>query len=1113
MNFNSAGATTSGGTFNSNGGTLAGSGSLTIDSGVFDWIFGTMTGTGTTTIAAPATLNLSGTGSKNLEGSRVLTNDGTATLSGGYVQFTASGSTAPGAVLDNNGVFNATSDADILFNNIGGGQPSFSNDGTFNKSGAGTTTSIGVAFSNTGTVTVNSGTLSLTNALTNLSAGTLTGGTYRAVDGGSGATFTSVGTAVSTIASTTTMELSGANSNMAFAGTNLATSLVNNAGTLRIYNGRTFTMTNALNNTGTFELGGASLADATLTSGGNIVNSAIGTIFGHGTINNTILNSGTVRAANGTLVINGGKIDGQSGTIQIDSGATLNLSSASGASDADFLVHNGAGLNLGSNDILVGVDYTNANFGTGNAFNHRANVAGAGLILANPAVTQTLGGSVTDGGTALATMSFGNIHTGDLATLNYQINNVGGTGPNLRGAIQTSVNGGNLTDARLSGVGVTASNFGPITTGGNSGDLAVTFNATSAGAFVGQQVRIINNFDNVADQLLQFTGAAYRYANPTAHTPEPIDFGSFHVGDTAPSQALSITNNLPADGFSEALNALIGSPTGGVTTNGGAFSLLAPSMTDNTSLVVGIPTATVGNKSGTATITLTSDGTGSSGLGLTTLAAQTVNVTGSVFRLASATDHAPEPINFGNFHVGDTAPSQLLSITNNVPEDGFSESLDASLANPTGGVTTSGSFAGLVPGATDNSNLAVGIDTNTAGNRSGTATIALTSNGTGNSGLGLTSLAGQTVNVTGSVYRLADASPHTPEPIDFGILHVGDPAPSQTLSITNSTVNDGFSERLEATIGSATGGMTTNGGFFNGLVPEATNSTNLSVGIDTGTAGDKSGTATITLTSDGTGTSGLGTTSLASQTVNVAGQVNNFAVADVVKIAGAGAFSMTGANQFSLDLGSIVQGQTALVAELGVENDAAAPSDSLAGSFTLAAPAFALTGFGPFAGVAAGGTLDDLFVELNSSAAGMFSGQITLQPQSTNPTPFSMNLAPITINVIGSVGLGGDYNRNGTVDAADYVMWRNSVDDIVDAFSAADGDGSGTIDPGDYDVWRAHFGQTAGSGAGVAESLRDSGLAVSERLPYVAVPEPGAFVLLALGLPALWRHRRLQRPC
>ena len=49
-----------------------------------------------------------------------------------------------------------------------------------------------------------------------------------------------------------------------------------------------------------------------------------------------------------------------------------------------------------------------------------------------------------------------------------------------------------------------------------------------------------------------------------------------------------------------------------------------------------------------------------------------------------------------------------------------------------------------------------------------------------------------------------------------------------------------------------------------------------------------------------------------------------------------------------------------------------------------------------------------------------------------------------------SVALPGDFNGNGIVDAADYVVWRKS-----------DGSQNG------YATWRAHFGQTAGGGAPV----------------------------------------------
>ena len=55
---------------------------------------------------------------------------------------------------------------------------------------------------------------------------------------------------------------------------------------------------------------------------------------------------------------------------------------------------------------------------------------------------------------------------------------------------------------------------------------------------------------------------------------------------------------------------------------------------------------------------------------------------------------------------------------------------------------------------------------------------------------------------------------------------------------------------------------------------------------------------------------------------------------------------------------------------------------------------------------------------------------------------------------VASVGLPGDFNLDGSVDAADYVV-------------AAKGLGT-THTPGDYDIWRAHFGETAGSGSASA---------------------------------------------
>jgi hypothetical protein len=65
-------------------------------------------------------------------------------------------------------------------------------------------------------------------------------------------------------------------------------------------------------------------------------------------------------------------------------------------------------------------------------------------------------------------------------------------------------------------------------------------------------------------------------------------------------------------------------------------------------------------------------------------------------------------------------------------------------------------------------------------------------------------------------------------------------------------------------------------------------------------------------------------------------------------------------------------------------------------------------------------------------------------------------------------GLTGDYNGDGSVDAADYVVWRKR-------------DGS----PGEYEDWRENFGSSSGGG----------GLGNAS-----AVPEPASVIAVVLGL-------------
>jgi hypothetical protein len=69
------------------------------------------------------------------------------------------------------------------------------------------------------------------------------------------------------------------------------------------------------------------------------------------------------------------------------------------------------------------------------------------------------------------------------------------------------------------------------------------------------------------------------------------------------------------------------------------------------------------------------------------------------------------------------------------------------------------------------------------------------------------------------------------------------------------------------------------------------------------------------------------------------------------------------------------------------------------------------------------------------------------------PLPWS-NAAPIA----------GDFNRDGSVDVADYIVWRKSMDQIATNL-AADGDLNGRVDSGDHAIWRSQFGRAAGGGS------------------------------------------------
>jgi hypothetical protein len=91
-------------------------------------------------------------------------------------------------------------------------------------------------------------------------------------------------------------------------------------------------------------------------------------------------------------------------------------------------------------------------------------------------------------------------------------------------------------------------------------------------------------------------------------------------------------------------------------------------------------------------------------------------------------------------------------------------------------------------------------------------------------------------------------------------------------------------------------------------------------------------------------------------------------------------------------------------------------------------------------------------------------------------------------------GVPGDYNDNGAVDAADYVLARKHLGTVFQLENEVPGMSDGSVTQADLDAWHAQFGSS-----GVAGGLA------------AAAPEPATFVYVMatfgwVGLPRFLRH-------
>ncbi|MBI5772031.1 MAG: PEP-CTERM sorting domain-containing protein, partial [Verrucomicrobia bacterium] len=469
------------------GGTLTGAGTMAVaafaqSSGVMDLTAFTLTGSATwtsgnwntssattATIASGATLTLAGTNVKDFN-RRVVTNSGTVEWQGGQLRSGNGG----GFVNAAGGVFNdssSTGSATNYFTPAYGGAMSFTNAGTYNKTGTGTTV-FQPSFANTGTVNVNAGKLTLdgggstaAGSVLNLASGTtldFSGGTMTLAAAGNLA-FTA-GSSATVTGGTTTLN-SGGFSPPALTVTNGTFHAADAAATSTIpaltLSGGTLSAAGTLATTALTQTGG-SLAAATVnltgnaswTSGNwNTSAASTGTIASGVTLTvsstnvhdfnfRTVTNQGTVNWSGGQLRSgNGGGFINAAGATFSDSATTTTFFNAAYGGSASF-ANSGTYTKSGNattyfQSPFANTGTVNVNAGKLELDNGGSTATGSSLNVANGATLEFGGGTFTFAASTTLSAT-GNINvTGGTTTFttgNFALPSLSLTGGTIDGA-------------------------------------------------------------------------------------------------------------------------------------------------------------------------------------------------------------------------------------------------------------------------------------------------------------------------------------------------------------------------------------------------------------------------------------------------------------------------------------------------------------------------------------------------------------------------------------------------------------------------------------------------------------------------------------------------------
>ncbi len=391
------------------GGSIGGTGAM-INAGTFTWTGGNVNGGGNGTggLTNEGSMLISGVNRQTVGYESLLTNHGTITQQGNasvwFDDTVGSYGSANGGIINNatDGIYNLTGDGNMsrgygvsfAYNgaatyNDGLGGGTINNAGLFEKTGGSGTSVVDpyVVFNNTGTVEVDSGTLSLQGGVTQQSGNTLMGGTWN-VKNNSTLSFVGEGEITTNKASVT---LSGANSN--FTNFNLVN---NNQGSFNLSNGRSFTTVGNLANSGQVNIDKTS----SLNVNGTFSQTATGSLAGEGALTGNASLSGTIEAGDAGLTINGNLTLNSDGILKFDLGS-INVQGNLTLDNANLSLN----LALGNSPLAHGtqltlltytgtetglLDYNGIALQDGSLFNYGVNTFQISYAFGDPSVTLTI---------------------------------------------------------------------------------------------------------------------------------------------------------------------------------------------------------------------------------------------------------------------------------------------------------------------------------------------------------------------------------------------------------------------------------------------------------------------------------------------------------------------------------------------------------------------------------------------------------------------------------------------------------------------------------------------------------------------------------------------------